>query len=215
MKISVRVLLMAALWLMAALARAEIIEGRDYTPLDPPLKTLDPGKIEVIEFFSYGCPRCNELHPLLRVWAQKLPRDVVLRKIATGFGRAAWTNLAKAYYALEATGKLEDPLDSALFFAIHKEHKPLFDQKNITDWVGEHGVDKDAFKDAFTSFGVNTQLTRAEQTVAAYKIDHLPALVVNGKYLVNGRSFEEMLRHATELIIRERANSKTQDAGHP
>jgi len=198
----------AALWLLAGNAHAQLIEGRDYTLLDPPQKTMSPGKVEVLEFFNYGNPRCDEVYPQLLSWSQRLPREVSFRKVATGFGRTAWTNLAKTYYALEATGDIEN-LDGALFHAIHKEHKPLFDQQSITDWVGEHGVDPQKFATAFASFGVNTQLSQAEQMVEGYKIEKLPTLVVNGKYLVNGRSFDEVLKHATALIVKEHASIRT------
>jgi protein dithiol oxidoreductase (disulfide-forming) len=207
-------LLLAALWIAAGAARAEVIEGRDYTVLDPPQHTLSPGKIEVLEFFSYGCPRCGELHPALRAWSQRLPRDVVLRRVATGFGQRAWTNLAKTYYALGATGDL-DQLDDQLFLAIHRDHLALFDQHNITDWVGGHGVDAPKFTTAMASFGVSSQLALAEKLVQSYKIEHLPAIVVNGRYLVNGRSNEELLRHTSELIVKERASSRGMEAAVP
>jgi thiol:disulfide interchange protein DsbA len=200
-------LLVAALCLAASVVRAEVIEGRDYTVLDPPQRTSSPGKIEVTEFFSYGCPPCNELHPLLRNWSQKLDRDVVLKRIATGFGQRAWTNLAKTYYALHETGDLER-LDDALFLAIHKDRKPLFDQQSIMDWVAGHGVDMQKFTAIFGGFGVSHQLADAEKKVESYKIERLPAIVVNGRYLVSGRSYEEVLRHTTELIVKERASSR-------
>jgi len=206
--------LMAVLWLGAGLARAEVVEGRDYTVLDPPQHTMSPGKIEVLEFFSYGCPVCGEMHPLLRNWHQRLPRDVVVRRVATGFGQRAWTTLAKTYYALEATGDL-GKLDDALFLAIHRDHQALFDQHSITDWVGAHGVDAQKFGQAMASFGVSSQLGQAEKLVEVYKIEHLPAIVVNGKYLVNGRSNEEVLRHTTELIVKERASSRGLEANAP
>jgi thiol:disulfide interchange protein DsbA len=196
------------------IARAEVIEGRDYTVLDPPQHTMSPGKIEVVEFFSYGCPPCGELHPLLRKWSERLPHDVVVRRVATGFGQRAWTNLAKTYYALEATGDL-GKLDDALFAAIHHDHQALFDQHNIMDWVGAHGVDAQKFAAAMASFGVSSQLGQAEKLVESYKIERLPAIVVNGKYLVNGRSNEEVLRHTTELIVKERASSRGVEAAAP
>lgn len=199
--------LLAVGWLAAGAARAEVIEGRDYTRLDPPQHTMSPGKVEVLEFFSYGCPRCGELHPYLRSWSQKLPRDVVLKRVASGFGQRAWTNLAKTYYALLATGEL-DKVDDALFMAIHRDRQVLFDQRSITDWVGAHGVDAQKFGSAMASFGVSSQLGQAEMLVESYKIEHLPAIVVNGKYLVNGNSYDELLRHTTELIVKERANNR-------
>jgi len=206
--------LLAVGWLAAGTARAEVIEGRDYTVLDPPQHTMSPGKIEVLEFFSYGCPHCSELHPLLHAWSQKLPRDVVLKRVATGFGQRAWTNLAKTYYALVATGEL-GKVDDALFFAIHRDRLTLFDQRSITDWIGAHGVDTQKFGQAMASFGVSSQLAQAEKLVESYKIEHLPAIVVNGKYLVTGETDEQLLRHTTELIVKERASSRGLEAATP
>src|SRR5206468_800904 len=99
-------LLALALLVLALPLRAEVVANTDYKLLDPPQHSDSPGKIEVIEFFSYGCPHCNEFYPLVTSWAAKLPKDVAFKRVATGFGRTAWTNLAKAFYALQSTGDL-------------------------------------------------------------------------------------------------------------
>src|ERR1700719_1363379 len=152
-----------ALWVLAsagtvmsAALHAQGVQGTDYLKIEPPQPSTSPGKIEVIEFFSYGCPHCNEFYPLVTAWAAKLPKDVVFKRVATGMGRTAWTNLAKTYYTLETTGDLKR-LDGPLFHAIHEEHLPLFDEKSITEWVGKHGVDTAKFTTTFESFGVNTK----------------------------------------------------------
>jgi thiol:disulfide interchange protein DsbA len=203
-----RTLLLAAALLLSTITRAQTTDSQSYRLVDPPQHTVSSGRIEVIEFFSYGCPRCSQVNPQIESWIAKLPRDVALRRIATGFGQKAWTNLAKTYYALAATGDLEK-LDSALFHAIHKEHLPLFDQNSISEWVGKHGVDRQKFDAAFTSFGVNTQLNQAEQMVQAYKIDTLPAIAIDGKYVVTGHTFDELLAHANAIIVKLHADSKT------
>ena len=133
-------LIALALVVLSVPALAAVTAGTDYRVIDPPQHPDSAGKIEVIEFFSYGCPHCNEFYPLISAWAAKLPKDVVFKRVATGLGRTAWTNLAKTYYALEATGDL-NRLDAQLFHAIHEEHQPLFDEKAISQWVGQHGVD--------------------------------------------------------------------------
>jgi thiol:disulfide interchange protein DsbA len=197
-------LLTLAVFVLSTPLRAEVQPGRDYRTLDPAQHTESPGKIEVIEFFSYGCPHCNEFYPLVNAWAAKLPKDVVFKRVATGFGRTAWTNLAKTYYALEATGDLAR-LDGALFHALHEEHLPLFDEKSIAAWVGKNGVDTGKFTTSFESFGVNTRLNQAEQMVESYKIEGVPALAVAGKYVVIGRSFEEILTNADQMIAKARS----------
>lgn len=185
------------------LRAAPLVEGTDYRSLEPRQHTDAPAKIVVVEFFSYGCPHCNEFYPLISAWAAKLPKDVVLEKVATGMGRTAWTNLAKAYYALGATGDLSR-LDGQVFHAIHEERKPLFDEKAISTWVAAHGVDPVKFTTAFDSFGVNTKLTQAEQMVDNYKIDGVPGLAIDGKYVVMGNTFEQLLSNADALIAKVR-----------
>lgn len=198
-------LLAVALVVLALPLRAAgLVEGTDYRTLDPPQHTDANGKIEVLEFFSHGCPHCYEFYPLVSAWAAKLPQDVVFKRVATGMGRTAWTNLAKADYALESTGDLAR-LDGQIFHAIHEERQPLFDEKAISTWVAKHGVDPQKFSTAFDSFGVNTKLNQAERMVENYKIDGVPSLTVGGKYVVMGDTFEQMLANANALIAKVRA----------
>jgi protein dithiol oxidoreductase (disulfide-forming) len=197
-------LALALVVLALPLRAAGLVEGTDYRTLAPPQHSESNGKIEVIEFFSWGCPHCNEFYPLLSAWAANLPKDVALKRVATGMGRIPWTNLAKAYYALEATGDVAR-LDGQIFHAIHEQHLSLFDEKSITDWVGKHGVDPVSFVTTFDSFGVNTKLNQAEQMVENYKIEGVPMLAVGGKYVVMGNSFEQFLANANALIAKVRA----------
>ncbi|TLY63345.1 MAG: thiol:disulfide interchange protein DsbA/DsbL [Gammaproteobacteria bacterium] len=197
-------LLTLTLLALCAPLRAELLADRDYKTLDPVQYTDSPGKIEVIEFFSYGCPHCNEFYPLVSAWATKLPKDIVFKRVPTGFGRAPWINLAKAYYALEATGEL-GRLDGALFHALHEERLPLFDEKSIREWVGKQGGDASKFAAAFDSFGVNAKLGQAEQMAENYKVGAVPTLAVDGKYVVIGRTFQEILTNADQVIAKVRA----------
>jgi protein dithiol oxidoreductase (disulfide-forming) len=205
-------LIALALVALSVPALADVTAGTEYRAIDPPQHPESAGKIEVLEFFSYGCPHCNEFSPVIGAWAAKLPKDVVFKRVATGLGRTAWTNLAKTYYALEATGDLKR-LDAPLFHAIHEEHLPLFDEKSISEWVGKHGVDPVKFNTAFESFGVNTKLNQAEEMVENYKIDGVPALAVDGKYLVLGNSFELLLANTDAVLAKVRAQQATA-AGH-
>jgi protein dithiol oxidoreductase (disulfide-forming) len=214
MSMRCRVLLTATLLLLVSgHAAAQAVEGRDYRTLDPPQPTTSPaGKIEVIEFFSYGCPHCNDFYPLLTAWLAKQPRDVVLKRVPVGFGRPEWVNLARAYYALLATGDLER-LDGALFHAIHEEHLQLYDLGSLATWVGRHGGHADQFTNAYTSFGVNNQTVQADQMAEDYQVTGIPTLAVNGRYVVLGEeraadehaAFLELLKTADKVIAMARA----------
>ena len=178
--------------------------GREFNPINPIQPTDDPSKVEVVEFFSYGCPHCADFNPLLNLWAAKLPADVVLKKVPVSFGRAAWANAAKLYYALEVTGDLKR-LEGDVFKAIHQERTNLFDEKTINSWVAARGVDGKKFSEAFGSFGVMSKLRRGDQMAQAFKIEGVPALAVDGKFLIAAMGFEQQLATADKLIARARS----------
>jgi protein dithiol oxidoreductase (disulfide-forming) len=193
-------LLLACLPVRAAIPAVQA--GIDYLPVDPPQPTDGAGKIEVLEFFSYGCPHCADLNPLLKAWAKQLPADVVVRRVPVSFGRAAWANLAKLYYALEITGDLAR-LDDPVFAALHKERANLFTGKNIADWVAARGVDRKRFADALVSFGVAGQLARSDDLVKRYHIDAVPRLTVDGRFNVvaqRAQGFEDMLALSGRIV---------------
>ena len=193
-----------ALLVFSASGHANVVAGKDYNLLPAPQRTDSPGKVEVIEFFSYGCPHCYEFHDHVMAWAGKLPADVVFKRVAVGFGQKAWAELAKAYYALEATGDLKK-VDTALFDAVHKQRMPLADQRSITEWVGKHGVDTAKFSAAYNSFGVNTRTAQSDRMVVSYQVSGIPMLVVNGKYTPLGRTYDEMLGITSELVAKAKS----------
>lgn len=186
-----------------ALPAAAQTAGKDYTVLESPQPTEAPGKIEVIEFFSYGCPHCNDFNPLISAWAAKQPHDVVFKRVPVTFNRAAWANLAKLYYTLETTGDLAK-LDGAVFHAIHEQRVNLFDEASIMEWAAKQGLDGKKFSDAYKSFGVASKLSRADQLARAYRVDGVPMVVVDGKYVVKGQSFQDVLKTADQLIDKTR-----------
>ncbi len=166
---------------------AALQQGRDYDLIQPPQPGESVGKIEVLEFFSYGCPHCKDFHPLVMAWAAKLSKDVSFKRVPVTFGRAAWTNLARLYHSLQASGDLAR-LDTAVFRAIHAQRVDLYTDKSILDWTKKQGVDAKRFADAFDSFGVNAQVTRDEQLVKNYKVQSVPLLTVAGRYAVTAQA---------------------------
>ncbi len=189
--------------LIASPAMAQVA-GRDYTPVVPAQAGDEPGKVEVLEFFSYGCPHCADFSPLLNAWAAKLPADVVLKKVPVTFGRGAWATIAKLYYTLEATGDLRR-LDGEVFRAIHGERISLFDDRSATEWAVSKGVDPKKFAETFNSFGVMSKVRRGDQLAQIYKINGVPSLAVDGKYLVGGKDFNDTLAIADKLIAKARS----------
>ena len=208
-------------WLLCALTvlllpsapRAALQEGTNFVTLAPPQPTSQRSKIEVIEFFSYGCPHCAHFYPMVSAWVAKLPPDVVFRRVPVSFGRDAWANLQRAYYSLESTGDLAR-LDGPLFHAIHEERKPLFDESSIADWVGRNGGNADKFTTAYTSFGINNQTFQADKMAEDFRIQGIPSLAVDGHYVafvpeIEGENEEQRMRdllaNASALIDRVRS----------
>ena len=186
--------------------------GKDYTLIAPAQPSEEPGKIEVLEFFSYGCPHCADFNPLVTAWAAKQGSDVVFKKVPITFGRGAWANIAKLYYTLEITGDLQR-LEGDVFKAIHNERANLFDAAALTEWVVKKGVDSKKFTDTFNSFGVMSKVKRGDQMAMAYKIQGVPAIAVEGKYLVGGKDFNETLAIADKLIAKARSENAGKGAG--
>jgi thiol:disulfide interchange protein DsbA len=191
---------------LAAPVHASAIAGHDYVVLSVPQRQESQGKIEVIEFFSWGCPHCYEFYPKLNRWLATLPTDATFKRVPVSLGHPEWDTLVRAYYALQSTGDVAR-LDSQIFEAIHRDHVSLFDEKSITTWVGKHGVNVAKFTEAFRSFGVNTNAGQSEDAVAAYRVDGIPMMAIGGRYTITG-DHAKMLATSDELIAKVRAEDK-------
>lgn len=191
-------------------AQAQLVAGRDYAVINPAQPPDDPGKIEVIEFFSYACPHCNDLNPLIHKWAATLPSDVVFKRVPVSFN-PFYVLMARLFYTLETTDDLAR-LDAALFSAIHEKGLKLITEKNIADWATSQGVDARKFTDAWNSFGVNSKTKRADQMARNHRIQGVPAIAVDGRYLIGGKSLQEMLVLADKVIEKRRAERGPQAA---
>lgn len=169
-------------FLMQSPARAAPAEGKEYQVLKA-AQPVTPGKIEVTEFFWYGCPHCYDFEPDLEAWVRKQGKDVVFKRVPVAF-RDDLLPHTRIYYALESLGKV-DALHGKVFAAIHSERKRLLDPNEIADLMAKNGVDRKAFLDAYNSFSVSTNTQRANKIADAYKIDGVPTIVIQGKYVTS------------------------------
>lgn len=201
---------MAAMLAVCSAGAQELQSGREYAVLSPAQPTSTPGKIVVTEFFSYQCPHCFALSPLIHAWAAKLPADVAFERVPVTFGRADWVPSAQVFYALQAMSKLEK-LDSAVFNAIHTQKMKFNTEAAVTEWAVKQGIDAKEFSAAYNSFGVKSNMTRTEQATRNYKVQGVPAIYVDGKYeaLGNGiKGYDELLARVDKLIAKARAEKK-------
>lgn len=165
-------------------AQGKPVEGTHYVKLAQPVP-VPPGKIEVVEFFWYGCPHCNAFEPLLETWTAKLPPDVAFRRVPVAFRDEPFTSHQKIFYALEAMGLLAS-MHRKVFYAIHGERQRLDKPADIQAFMVKNGVDGAKFMENFNSFSTQTKVRQATKLAADYKIDGVPALGVHGRYFTSG-----------------------------
>lgn len=199
-------LFIAAILLVSGTAFAAVELGKDYKLLNPPQPTSTK-KIEVLEFFFYGCSHCFHLHPQLSAWEKKMPKDAALVYVPVIF-RDTWEPMARTFYALEALGQ-QHQLHDALYKAWNVDNDVLNEEAKILDFLGPRGVDRAKFSAAYNSFSMESKVTRAKQMIRSYGITGTPTLIVDGKYLITGLQPEETIRVLNEVIaIARKAKAK-------
>ncbi len=165
-----------------ALAQGGPVEGRHYLAINPPLPTT-PGKVEVVEFFWYGCPHCYAFESAIEAWSRQLPADVSFRKVHVAF-RANVKIHQRMFYALEALGK-EAATRMPIFNAMHQQGQALDDVKSQAKFLGPLGIDPVKYQEAYNSFGVVTKCQQAEKLSDAYRIDGVPSIGIGGRFLTS------------------------------
>ncbi|MBX3605619.1 MAG: thiol:disulfide interchange protein DsbA/DsbL [Piscinibacter sp.] len=192
---------------LPALAQGGPIEGTHYVRLSQPVPANAPaGKVEVIEFFWYGCPHCNAFEPALEAWVKRLPADVVFHRVPVAFREEPFGAHQRIYYALEAMGQVQ-AMHRKVFYAIHTERMRLDKVADIAAFMGKNGVDGAKFTELFNSFSVQTKARQARQLSEAYKIDGVPAIGIQGRFYTSGTlagSPERSLQVADYLIAAAR-----------
>lgn len=175
--------------------------GNGYTVISPALNTGFSDKVEVLEYFWFGCPHCFAFEPSINEWAANKPDYVEFVREAPPLN-PAWEPHSRAFYAAEVMGVTEQFFEP-MFNGIHVERRALRSPDQIAKFAGELGIDADKYRKTMDSFAVNTRINQAMQKAAASGITGVPSVVINGKYLTGGSlagSHEGIIR-----VINERA----------
>lgn len=203
------VLLMSSVFGLTAHAAVDVSDSdsksKQYTEVSP-VPVAEPGKIEVIEFFWYGCPHCYAFEPKINPWIDKLPADVNFRRVPAAFG-GPWSAHAQLFITLDLMD-VEKKVHSAVFDAIQNKGLKLLNITDAADFVATQGVDKDKFSAMYKSFAVTGMLEKDKALAEAYGIQGVPTLIVNGKYkfdIGSAGGEEQALELADKLIAKERA----------
>jgi thiol:disulfide interchange protein DsbA len=172
-------LVLAALPVAAQQVRRDV----DYRIIPQPQPVQTGERIEVIDFFFYACPYCNELAPHLERWVKRKPADVVFRRMPV-VRHDTWVPLAKTYFALEAMGEAER-LHAAVYRSYHVEDLYMSQEKVIAEWAAKQGLDSEKFMSIYRSDEVRQKVEMARKMTRDYDIQGTPSVVVDGKFLTS------------------------------
>jgi thiol:disulfide interchange protein DsbA len=196
------------IFLLTALAQpVTAAQGQRYEPINPPVPTESEGKVEVVEFFWYGCPHCYHLEPSLDEWLKRKPENVAFRRIPAPLN-PRWTPHARFFYAAELMGVGEE-LHKPLFDAMHRDKKRIYSKEDLIRFAVQHGVNETEFRSAWDSFPVELKVQRARKLAARYRLTGVPALGINGKYKTGTsmvQSYPQVIEVLDELVARESGN---------
>lgn len=204
-------LFFSSLWIISYASHASS-KKLGYQELNPVIASLSvPGKVTLTEFFSYGCPACYAVEPMLKKWLAQ-HNDIVFQRIPSVF-RSEWEIYAKAYYVAKHFG-ISEKITPVLFKAVHEEKRDLSTPTQMANFFAEQGIDKKQFESVFNfAPQIEGQLARADNLFHQYKIFVIPTFVVNGKYLTNadmtGSSNQKLFEVLEKLIHFPEAAKKT------
>lgn len=212
----IKSLLMVASISLAATALAQpqpSANGRgEIVPLNPPQALENDGKIEVLEFFGYGCIHCANLEPKLEAWAKKQPADVKLKRVPIAFASRSIDSIP-IFYTLEAMG-LQEKLQQKIFDAANVENVILGNPATLNSWLEKQGVNTKKYEEIQKSFSVQNKIIRARKMTEDYKIQSTPSMVVNGRFVVTqNASAERLFANIDRLVIEARAANKAPALG--
>ncbi len=208
MKLSAIITVLVAIVLSTAACAQEspapYTEGVHYQVIqDAPAAPTD--RVNVVEVFSYGCPHCNAFQPYVNAWHEDMPDYVNFDRMPVAWRN--WVVLAKAYYAAEVLGILDES-HQGFFRALHVERKPIRSEADIARFFAQYGVEEKAFADAMQSFAVDLKMRQANANVQKFGITATPSLVVNGKYRISATQTvnqPQMIEIAKYLVEKESA----------
>ena len=191
----------------------------DYTILDVPQRANTDNKVEVIEFFGYFCGHCHTLDIPLSNWAKKNSHRIAFKRVAIGFNEGTRLH-QRIFYTLTAMGKLTDQRHQKIFKAVQEDHIRLRNESQVFDFVASLGVDRNKFSEVYQSFSVQAFMKNAESMQELYKIDGVPMIVIDGKYVTslamvaqgNNLNSDEKIYAATFKVMDylvEQAHKKT------
>ena len=203
------VILMCSALIGTAQAAEKYIEGTHYALLPVPVDPIGDEHIEVVEVFSYACIHCFNFDPFVEAWKEAQVEDVAFLRLPAIFS-GDWELLAQAFYTAQTLGVLDD-VHTGLFEGLHVRQEDLRRPELLAKLFAEQAeVSEEDFYTAHNSFSVRSRVQQAKAKGRAYQVSGVPAMIVNGKYRVDGRMAggnAAMLEVVDFLVEKERQAS--------
>lgn len=209
METPIRALLGIVLAVACAAGQAQPVPGRDYLELSPHHPVSTGERVEVIEFFYYGCPVCYEAQPHIAKWLMRAGPGVAILRVPAVFTESS-ESFARSFYTLGAMSEI-GRLHWPLYDNHHFDGKQLNEEKNIVEWVASNGVDRGRFTELWKSDEIKAQVEAAKKALDSYQVKGVPSFVIDGKYLTSARmagGVREMMRVVEQLVERAAAERK-------
>ena len=203
--------------LAQAAAKELFTEGKDYRLLELPVQTsVGPDRIEVAEVFWYGCPHCRSLEAVVDRWKPRLTKEAQFVRVPGFFGPNLWQTHAQLYYTLESLYPDEKSLElihDSAFREVQERNNLLKNEEEMVEFLSKHHkVDKKKFLSYYNSFGVKNLLSQASSKVRGYRLTGVPALVVDGRFVIEPKVGLEKMPEIADFLIHkvssERAEGK-------
>lgn len=169
-----------------AAATPPFVAGKHYFLIEPAQPTATPGKVEVIEAFSYACVHCWNFQSKVDKWKKAAPANVVFSYLPAAFS-PQYELYARGFYAAEALG-LSEKTHGGVFDQVWVKKTPVKTLEDIGTLYTNLGVAGDDVVAAASSFAVQTKIKRSTAVLGRYGVEGTPTIVVNGKYRVTGAS---------------------------
>lgn len=213
MKLIIRMVSLLCLMLLPYLLPAKLVEGQDYLRLaNPQVATSET--INVVEFFSYGCPYCFLVEPQIATWRAGQPDSVQFDRIAIP-RQDRWLDYAQLFYALVRYSPAQEArLTPIIYQAIHQQKITFDNAQMLIDWVSQHGVDKKQLTDLFYSSSVTSDINQGLKLSQQFELKYVPSVFVDGRYQLilnsqnNYADFVNQLNELIQLARQERGLTK-------
>jgi thiol:disulfide interchange protein DsbA len=190
-------------------AGAQAVSPKDFQTLDPPQPVSTGERIEVLEFFYYGCPVCYEAQPHISRWLLKAGPQVAILRVPAAFSESS-ASFARTFYTLGAMGQIAR-LHWPLYDNHHFDGRELDQEKNVAAWVAGNGVERERFAELWHSGEVTAQVEAAKKALETYGVKGVPTFIIDGKYMTSARlsgSVPRMMQTVEYLVERAAAERR-------